>query len=121
MSQIEALHERAMALSDEAFLAKRQGDQLRALRLSHEALRNEVAAAELVKDNLAAEPTRSVLYRSAASLAIDCEEYREAERLIATALAGNPPVEIAQELRDLLLQIYSPISYQQDKPIAKLL
>ena len=33
--------------------------------------------------NTAAEPTRSVLLRSAASLAIDCGEQRDAERLIA--------------------------------------
>ena len=88
-------------------------------QLAREALRSEAAAAELVRDNLAAEPTRAVLYRSAASLAIDCGEYREAERLIATALAGNPPEEIAQELRDLLLQLYSPIEYRRDRPVAK--
>ena len=47
------------------------------------------------------EPTRSVLHRSAASLAFRCGEYREAERLIARALLGNPPEEIADELRRL--------------------
>jgi hypothetical protein len=52
------------------------------------------------------EPTRSVLLRSAASLAIDCGEFREAERLIAAALSGSPPEEIADELRDLLEQVY---------------
>lgn len=95
-----------MEFSDEAFLAKRQGDNARALNLSQEALRLEAAAAELVKDDLTAEPTRSILYRSAASLAIDCGNIREAERLIATALAGDPPAEIAEELRDLLEQVY---------------
>ena len=30
----------------------------------------------------------------------------EAERLIATAFAGFPPEEIANELRDLLEQVY---------------
>ncbi|WP_207714162.1 hypothetical protein [Scytonema sp. UIC 10036] len=28
-----------------------------------------------------------------------------AERLIATALSGNPPTEIAEELKDLFIQI----------------
>jgi hypothetical protein len=51
--------------------------------------------------DLSAEPTRSVLHRSAAALAVECGEAREAERLIAVALAGNPPEEIAEELRDL--------------------
>ena len=30
----------------------------------------------------------------------------EAERLIAAALSGDPPDEIAEELRDLLEQVY---------------
>ena len=47
------------------------------------------------------EPTESVLFRSAASLAYTIGEYREAERLICMGLAGNPPSEIADELRSL--------------------
>jgi hypothetical protein len=43
-----------------------------------------------------------------AVLAIECFELREAERLIGLALAGNPLINIANELRDLLLEeIYS--------------
>jgi hypothetical protein len=55
--------------------------------------------------DLEAEPTRSVLHHSAASLAIECGELQTAERLIATALTGNPPQETAEELRDLFIQI----------------
>ena len=47
------------------------------------------------------EPTESVLYRSAASLAYTIKDYREAERLICMGLAGEPPEEIADELRSL--------------------
>ncbi|MCL4203791.1 MAG: hypothetical protein KJ000_14920 [Pirellulaceae bacterium] len=50
---------------------------------------------------------RSVLHRSAASLALNCEEYRLAEKLLAVGLAGDPPPEIAEEMRDLLEQIYA--------------
>ena len=35
-----------------------------------------------------------------------CQEFREAERLIAHGLSGNPPFEIAEELRDLLEKLY---------------
>ena len=42
---------------------------------------------------------------SAASLALECGDYREAERLIAVALSGEPPDEIAEELRDLLDEV----------------
>ena len=50
---------------------------------------------------------RSVLHRSAASLALNCEEYRLAEKLLAVGLAGDPPAEIADEMRDLMEQVYS--------------
>jgi PemK-like, MazF-like toxin of type II toxin-antitoxin system len=41
-------------------------------------------------------------------LALECSELREAERLIDRALAGNPPADIADKLRDLLLEeVYS--------------
>jgi hypothetical protein len=46
------------------------------------------------------------LHRSAAALALECGVLREAERLIAAALSGDPPNEIAEELRDLLEQVY---------------
>jgi hypothetical protein len=59
------------------------------------------------------EPTRSVLHRSAATLALDCGEYREAERLVATALAGNPPEPIANELRDVLAAVYQAWNWRE--------
>jgi hypothetical protein len=69
---------------------------------------NQRAAADLVADRQDLESTRAVLHRSAAVLALECSELREAERLIGRALAGNPPNDIADELRDLLLEeIYS--------------
>lgn len=103
---VSDLHERAMELAEVALAARRQGDTTNARRLFQEALDYERRAAEVVIPDLAAEPTRSVLLRSAASLAAECGEWREAERLIAVALSGNPPVEIAEELRDLLEQVY---------------
>jgi len=41
------------------------------------------------------------LFRSAAQLAFNCGKIREAERLISAALAGDPPLEILQQLRAL--------------------
>lgn len=40
-------------------------------------------------------PRLSILHRSAAMLAVECSELREAERLIGRALAGYPPDDIA--------------------------
>jgi hypothetical protein len=100
MKQIEALHRAAMAKLDEAFLLRVQG-QLDAARASlRGAFEEERRAALATKASV--EPTRSVLLRSAASIAFDLGELREAERLVAIALSGDPPPEIAEELRDLL-------------------
>ena len=46
-----------------------------------------------------------VQFYIAATLAIDCGELKAAERLITTALSGNPPEDIAEELKDLFIQI----------------
>lgn len=79
----------------------------------------ETQAAEMLKDELGIEPSRSVLYRSAASMAISCEEYRHAEKLIATALMGNPPEEIAEELRDLLTEADIKLTKKKPKQIER--
>ncbi len=105
MSQIQDLHQQAMDLAELAFTAKLRGDLERADLLFRQAFEKEASAATLVASDLNAEPTRSVLHRSAASLAIDCGEIQAADRLIATALSGNPPQEIADELKDLFIRI----------------
>lgn len=105
MSQIQDLHRQAMDLAELALTAKLRGDLEQADRLSRQAFEKEVSAATLVASDLNAEPARSVLHRSAASLAIDCGEFQAADRLIATALSGNPPQEIVDELKDLFIRI----------------
>ena len=105
MSQLQELHQQAMDLAEMVQVAKLRGNLALAEQLSREALEKELLAAELVASDFEAEPTRSVLHRSAATLAIDCGEIHTAERLIAIALSGNPPQEIAEELKDLFVQI----------------
>lgn len=108
MQTVEALHHEAMELVALAVLARQRGDSDRVRTLTQAALTKERAAADLVANQLDFEPTRSILHRSAAVLAIECAELREAERLIGRALAGHPPIDIADELRDLLIEeIYS--------------
>jgi hypothetical protein len=105
MNEIQDLHKQAMDFAEMAQVAKLKGDSVLALQLSRQAFEKERLAADLTVSNITAEPTRSVLHRSAATLAIDCGEIAAAERLIAIALSGNPPQEIAEELKDLFVQI----------------
>lgn len=105
MSQIQSLHKQAMDLAEAAAVARLRGALELAAQFTRQAFEQETQAAALIASALDAEPTRSVLHRSAASLAIECGELRMAERLIATALSGDPPPEIAEELKDLFIQI----------------
>jgi len=105
MSQIQSLHQQAMDLAEAAAVARLRGAIEQAAQITRQAFEQESQAATLVASDLNAEPTRSVLHRSTASLAIECGELRAAERLISTALSGNPPPEIAEELKDLFIQI----------------
>ncbi len=100
------LHQKAMMFADEALMAKSVGNHERARTLNRDAFCLERRAALRLLTVPSEEPSRSVLARSAASLALECEEFREAEKLIGLALAGDPPQEIADELRVLLEDVY---------------
>jgi hypothetical protein len=51
------------------------------------------------------EPTRSILYLSAASLAYQGKQFEVARRFIARGLAGYPPPRLERELRSLFEQV----------------
>lgn len=93
------VHFKAMALAQEAHLAAINGKKKETLSLYEQAFDLEKQAALSLLDKEEIEPTRSVLFRSAAALAKKCHKYRDAEKMIALGLAGNPPDDIATELR----------------------
>jgi hypothetical protein len=96
------LHRQAMDITNLAFAAKSRGETSNAHALFSQAFHLESEAAQRVAALEDAEPTRSILLRSAASLAYNAGLNREAEQLACLALAGEPPEDIAEELRDLL-------------------
>ena len=71
MSQIQTLHQQAMDLAEAAAVARLRGASEQAAQLTRQAFEQETQAANLIASVLDAEPTRSVLHRSAASLAIE--------------------------------------------------
>lgn len=98
----ELAHREAMEFVDAAFLARRSGDLQREREYNLQALDKERQAANAIRDCYDLEPSRSVLYRSAAALAFCCDELEEAKSLVACGLAGQAvPIEIEQELQDL--------------------
>jgi hypothetical protein len=97
-------HKKAMDIAVKAVAAKVMGDLETAKKLFLESLPWERRAADFFKDTNI-QPTRSVLYRSAASMAMNCDQFDEAKRLIKTGLENNPPPEIKRELLDLRKQV----------------
>lgn len=105
MQEVEDLHRKAMEAADLADLARLRGDMDTHGARIREAFDLERRAANLLAGS-DLEPSRSVLHRSAASLALECREHREAERLIATGLGGSPPEEVLDELRSLFQDVH---------------
>jgi hypothetical protein len=106
VNDIKALHRGAMQLVDDSMLARQAGNEREHLSLLKRAFDLERAAADSSCERVDFEPTRSVLHRSAASIALELGDVSSAERLICRALLGSPPENIAEELRDLLEQVY---------------
>ena len=98
------LHQQAMEFADKAFLNEKATKHAQAKKQYEQAFQLEKQAAMLLVADYSIEPSRSVLFRSAAFLAIKAKQYREAERMAAFGLTGNPPSEIAQELRKAFQQ-----------------
>ena len=101
MQTIKEFHDLAMNLAEEAFQAQKSGRESDAISLFGTALELEQKAANALPLAEESEPTRSILFRSAASLAFNSKNYRLADRLIARGLSGFPPPEIEEELKNL--------------------
>ena len=109
---IISLHEQAMEWADKARFARRAQDDATHDNLMQKAFELEKQAALMIKSE-ESEPTRSVLHRSAASMAYRCKKYREAEWLISRALSGNPPTEIISELRRLSRKVHFQLRLEE--------
>ena len=107
MNALTKHHDRAMDFAELAEAARLRKEATRHSELLQKALAEELKAIALCNEDDVPEPTFSILHRSASALAIDCRQYRQAEKLAAKALAGEPPPEIAGELRELLASAQS--------------
>lgn len=113
MTSVDELHHKAMDFAALGLREQRYGNIKKALPLFRQALEQECAAIDALEEYI--EPTYSVLHRSAATLALDCNELRKAEQLAAKALAKEPPDFVADELREVLEQVYAKWSKASSK------
>ena len=98
---VEDIHRQAMSLAAQGFVAQMSSTPDSAVPLFAQALELELDAIRQLEAPV--EPTWSVLHRSAGWMAVHCGQHDTAIRLATTALAGNPPADIADELRTLLV------------------
>ncbi|MEW6351189.1 MAG: hypothetical protein AB1646_19195 [Thermodesulfobacteriota bacterium] len=105
MSKVRELHDEAMRLAHLALIARRETNEQEAETLAAQACRLESEAAGLIPEEEASEPTRSILYRSSASLAYQAKDLVLARRLVAKGLSGYPPPQVERELKDLFEQV----------------
>lgn len=102
---VKDLHREAMKYNDLALIAKQKNLFSEVTENYLKAFEFEKQAFILFNSQSSEEPTKSVLLRSAANLALLSDKLREAEKLISLGLAGDPPNEIADEFRNLLQQV----------------
>lgn len=101
MSDTRELHDSAMDLFELGMLTARAGNLEKSRRLFSQALEKEAEAADSVATDYSLEPTRSILCRSAASIALRIGDVKKAKRYVEAGLAGNPPEGVRGEM-DLL-------------------
>ena len=94
-----------MDLFESALLTARAGNLAQSRRLFNRALDKEAAAADSVATDYDLEPTRSILHRSAASIALRIGDVQRARHYVEAGLAGNPPTDIREEMEVLNEQI----------------
>lgn len=99
MNNVAEMHEKAMSLYDAALAARRAGNE-GDFRLNVDAaLEAEAVAAHEFARGHGLEPTRSVLYRSAATIAMTASSFAKALELSAAGLAADSvPAGIRAEL-----------------------
>jgi hypothetical protein len=107
--EVTKIHNEAMDFAEDAIVAKRRGNMGKYQELIRKAFELEKQAANLLAIEYEYEPSRSILYRSAAGLALECDEFREAEKLASAGLAGDPPTDILKELREVLEQTWQKL------------
>jgi hypothetical protein len=117
--QVDNTHKLAMGLVDYARTARRYGDAAVAEELLQRALHYETEAAKMMDEQASDELWRAVLYQSAASLAMQCGEWDESERLIQIGLAGNTPKTICDELLELREEVRKLRGAKEHKPLSR--
>ena len=111
MSTTREYHHIAMDYAAKGLMARMRGETVVAATHFEQALENELAAIDKLPQQSGL--GWSILHRSAATMALDCEDFRLAEKLACKALSGDAHPEIVEELRDILEQVFAHMPRQR--------
>jgi hypothetical protein len=115
MKDIRSIHKEAVELvkkANDLFAIGKKEEYITAIE---QAFNLEQEAAMELLLNVDSEPTRSVIFRSAANLAYLCGKYLEADKLIHFALAGTPFEEIKIEILELQTKVQLSLNIKPAK------
>lgn len=96
--QLTDLHDHAMNVAEEAFLLQKTNRRDAALVFYAAHLIEKVVARNIDRDS---QPSYSITYCSAASLAYHAGQYEEALQMVVRGLMGDPDPPILEELEEL--------------------
>lgn len=116
MSSVETpltLHQQALEWADKAYIARKKGQWEASAEYARQALQYEIEAAEKLPPVAESEPTRSILYRGAASLAYQAREYKIALQLIEKGRTPHAPEEILFDLDNLAQDVRFALYLQE--------
>jgi DNA phosphorothioation-dependent restriction protein DptG len=99
------IHKKSMTFAQEAHMARIFNDEPKALMLNRQSLELEREVVAIYADRHDEEPMRSMLYVSAASMAMLCHLYQEANSLIDQGLTVHTPSFVKLEFEELREQI----------------
>lgn len=116
----EILHIAAMNLIEEAILEKAKGNLHHAYELLLQALQLEKSAANLAKKELEETTVTSLLFKSAANVAFDVQNYEEANLLAVEGLHGNPISPVKEELLEIVEKSSSKKNHLSATDITKI-
>jgi hypothetical protein len=95
------LHKIAAEYMQNAITQEIYGKKEQAIEQHKLAFQFEKQAAMCLFSKFDKEPTRGILFRSAANLAISCGLFDEAQRMVAAGLAGYPCKNTKEELLEI--------------------
>ena len=94
-----------MELADQADALRQRGLESRSIQVYQRALTEAESAVRISTRDGVGLRTLSILYRSAASLALDCHEWRKARNLIQQGIENLPVGSLEDELAGLLKKL----------------